>query len=105
MSGSEVTQYQNCFVLNFGWSEEISLPQLILSLEDDEALDISMNVRRNAPSNCQIVLIGSKNLKKLHLIMKKVELLTGGLARRPSIYITEKTNEVVNSDEKLMVNC
>ena len=41
-SGLDFIKYQNCYLLNFGWREEISLPQLVFDDDYDRKLNFEM---------------------------------------------------------------
>ena len=93
------SKIQNCYILNFGWPDEISLPQLKFSLirknMSKKSIVKSIEIlRTTAPSNCFYVFIGGKYLKRLSDIVYWVEfhIKKGFLFTRPSVYFAEKTN-------------
>ena len=93
------SKIQNCYILNFGWPDEISLPQLKFSLirknMSKKSIVKSIEIlRTTAPSNCFYVFIGGEYLKRLSDIVYWVEfhIKKGFLFTRPSVYFAEKTN-------------
>ena len=52
---------QKCFVVNFGLSKELPIPQIMMTLD----LDIQQNVDINnldAPSNCYFIIVGGADM-------------------------------------------
>ena len=39
VTGFNIIESQNCYILNFGWSEELSFPQLATNVEGDNMFD------------------------------------------------------------------
>ena len=46
-----------------------------------------------SPSNCYMVFIGGKYLKRIDDIVRKVGIVTDGLATKPTVYFAEKEME------------
>ena len=88
---------QNCFVLNFGWPVEISLPSISVSLNSKLTVDIEV-IRKTAPSNCFIVLVGGRFLARMDLIVRKVEVITSQLPIKLVAYFGEKTEVLPTKD-------
>ena len=88
---------RRCYALNFGWPQELSISQLTVNLDNDRIFNAEM-VRQSAPSNCFMVFIGGKYLKRIEEIVGKVEIVTDGLATKPTVYFADKEME------NLMVN-
>ena len=86
---------QNCFAINFGWPEELTVPFLTLSFSmfnpDDELLRISV------PSGCFLVMVGGKYIPQMNDIVEKVEALSEHLSIKPLIYFAEKTEHVISA--------
>ena len=49
---------QNCYILNFGWPTETSIPQIDLSTDLNLELKGSASLKDTAPSGCLSVIIG-----------------------------------------------
>ena len=91
ITGLDLIRNQNCYLLNFGWSEELSLPQLRLVRGHEN--HFYERVRSSAPSNCFLVFIGGEYVNKVNEIVEKVDRVTEGLVTRPSVYFTEETDK------------
>ena len=87
----------NCYVLNFGWTEELPLPQLFFNLDNNDQTDLS-RVRTTSPSNCFFVFIGGKYLSRLKDVVNKVEHVETDVATKPITYFAEKSDLEVNED-------
>ena len=87
------SKIQNCYILNFGWPDEISHPQIKFNFKILKNFKKSASIlRKTAPSNCFYVLIGGEYLKRLSDIVQWVEYQTYYIATRPLVYFAEKTN-------------
>ena len=81
---------QNCFVLNFQWPTEITLPSMTMSLSAKNDVDIQL-LKTSAPSGCFVVLVGGKFVKRMDDIVRKVDYITSQLAIKLVTYFAEKT--------------
>ena len=81
----------NCYSVNFGWPQELSIPELVINLEDDISFDVS-SVTDTAPSNCFLVLVGGRYVQRLDDIVSKMEVLSVQTASKQIIYIAEKSD-------------
>ena len=90
ITGIDMINNQNCYIINFGWSEELSFPQLIVNPDIDNIFKVTEIVRTSAPSNCFIVFIGGKYVDRVKEIVQKVDSLSLVLQTKPTIYFTEK---------------
>ena len=62
-SGLDFIKYQNCYLLNFGWREEISLPQLVFDDDYDRKLNFEM-IREAFEKNVKLWKWVHKNTNK-----------------------------------------
>ena len=91
----------NCFALNFGWPVEITLPSISVSLNSKNTVDFKV-IRKTAPSNCFIVMVGGRFISRMDLIVRKVDEITSQLPIKMVAYFGEKTDVVPKKDlEKL----
>ena len=104
LTGEDYINYKNCFAINFGWPQQLSMPQTETNIEDDEVFDAEI-VRRNAPNNCFMVFVGGKYQKFLDDVVRKVDIIAKELSIKFTIYFAEKTNQApeFNYPDKFLV--
>ena len=88
---------QNCFALNFGWPVEITLPSISLSLNSKNPFDFE-TIRKTAPSNCFIVMVGGRTLARMDQIVRKVDEITAQWPIKVLAYFGEKSEVVPMKD-------
>ena len=91
ITGHDYVNNMNCYSISFGWTQELSVPQLKVNLDNDQILNAEM-VRQSAPSNCFMVFIGGRYVNRLEDIFQKVESVSVGLVSKPLIYFSEKVD-------------
>ena len=84
---------QNCFVLNYQWPSQITLPYMTMSLSAENDVNIRQ-LRKSAPSGCFVILVGDKFVKRMDDIVRKVDYITSQMATKLVTYFAEKTKEV-----------
>ena len=106
ITGIDMINNQNCYIINFGWSEELSFPQLIVNPNIDNIFEATEIVRTSAPSNCFIVFIGGEFLGRIDQITRKIESVSAGLVARYWIYFAESSVAPLefNSESGYLVN-
>ena len=92
IGGADLIRKRNCYALNFGWSEELSVPQLVVNLDNSNNVDHLEMVRQSAAANCFMVFIGGKYVNRLEDIFQKMETVSVGLVSKPLIYFSEKVD-------------
>ena len=102
--GFDVFKNQNCYILNFGWSLEISIPMFLFNENVDIDTVYTETMRVSSPSNCFIVLIGGKFSSKVDEIISKVEFMSSELRRRVLLYFTESTIQFTTQNLMLVSN-
>ena len=86
---------QNCFAVNFGWPEQLTVPFITMSLDLDQQIDEEV-FRSTVPSGCFIVLVGGKFISRLDDVVWKVEQVSKKFAITPSVYFGEKVDLTPN---------
>ena len=83
---------RNCFSLNFGWSHQLTLPQMKITPGQEISLSVEM-IRTTAPSHCFVVMVGEKYVKKMNEIITTSRSLAERLGTRPIMYFVESNSE------------
>ena len=106
IGGADLIRKRNCYALNFGWSEELSVPQLVVNLDNDDQIFKAEMVRQSAHSNCFMVFIGGRYANRLDEIFQKMESVIIGLVTKQLIYFAEqvKWNPKVEALQSILVN-
>ena len=103
ITGHDYVNNMNCYSISFGWPQELSIPQLVVNLDNNNNVDHLEMVRQSTPSNCFMVFIGGKYVNRLEDIFQKVKSASVGLATKPSIYFAEKVKEHPKLDGQLIL--
>ena len=90
----DILRYQNCFGLNFGWNQPITIPQVKLNLESN--VSDFQNLETGAPSHCFLVLIGRQYEDSLPRVTELSKSLSAKLGTRPALYFLEMNEDQVS---------
>ena len=100
--GPQKIKINNCFILNFGFPNDITLPQLLIN--DNKFFNNMTNIEKiqsNIPSRCFVVFVGGKYVTRLNQIYLKVQKLQSALfIKSPLLFIAEKNKNKISSLEK-----
>ena len=101
-AGPQKIKINNCFILNFGFPNDITLPQLLIN--DNKFFNNMTNIEKiqsNIPSRCFVVFVGGKYVTRLNQIYLKVQKLQSALfIKSPLLFIAEKPKNKISSLEK-----
>ena len=99
VTGHDYVNNMHCYSISFGWPQELSVPQLVVNLDNSNNVDhLEFMVRQSAPANCFMVYIGGKFVNRLEDIFQKMESVSVGLVSKPLIYFSEKVEKTPKSE-------
>ena len=106
ITGHDYVNNMNCYSISFGWPQELSIPQLVVNLDNDDQIFKAEMVRHSAHSNCFMVFIGGRYANRLDEIFQKMESVSIGLVTKQLIYFAEKVkrNSKVEALQSILVN-
>ena len=82
--GYDLFERQQCFAINFGFEASFQIPQIILN-EKYKEIDIKYH------TNCFMVMIAGKYVKKMELVWDILDNLTGIIGNEPkTIFVISK---------------
>ena len=82
--GYDLFERQQCFAINFGFEASFQIPQIILN-EKYKEIDIKYH------TNCFMVMIAGKYVKKMELVWDSLDNLTGIIGNEPiTIFVISK---------------
>ena len=82
-SGEDYLQDQRCFILNFGFKQPLSFPEIKLYPNFEFQLNVG-SLGLNSPNKCSIVVIGGKYPEQVDEVMRMVDKITEDIAWMPS---------------------
>ena len=87
---------RDCFIINFGYDDEITLPQIAVSVDEEIMWNIGTH-GMNIPNECSIVIVAGKYLKMVDAVMMKVDQISENIDHIPTaIYIIENLDQEKN---------
>ena len=103
----------SCFAFNFGYEEELFIPQLALDFDDERCKSVKDLISNqkfpiyslfrkwniashgmNVPNGCSIVIIAGKYLTMVDKVMEKIDKITEDIAHMPEVVFVMLTKEI-----------
>ena len=91
---------ESCFILNFGFNDELPYPQIMPDLDSISPLlvpgtgNLNGDWGMNLPSACSVVIISGKYLDIIDQVMKKIDDITEEIAHMPlAVFLVTDSRE------------